>query len=245
MGQCHTTTVLSCKPDYAALAIPLPTRLSTYIPMGYLDQLQALRKQRGLSQAKLAEMVGVEQPTIQRWESGKRVPDLESLQTLADVLGVSPGSLLDGDAVLSIGPKLFIKGEVAAGVWRAAAQWPETDWQSFTGRSDVHAEVKHRFGLRVVGDSMDLLYPPGSIIECVSTFGHAEALPGRRVVILRTNDQHEHEATVKELVEQDGELWAVPRSTNPAHRPFKLGEAEPGIIETRIVAVVVASIRPE
>jgi transcriptional regulator with XRE-family HTH domain len=216
-----------------------------YMPVGYLDRLQALRKKRGFSQAKLAEIIGVEQPTIQRWESGKRMPDLENLEALAGALGVTPGSLLDGDVLTSIGPTLFIKGEVAAGVWRAAAEWPEPDWQSFTGRSDVDARVEHRFGLRVVGDSMDLLYPPGSIIECVSTFGRVEAAPGKRVVILRKNDRQEYEATVKELVEQDGELWAVPRSTNLAHRPFKLNEEEPGILEMRIVAVVVASIRPE
>jgi transcriptional regulator with XRE-family HTH domain len=245
MEATNTITVLSRKGFYTALAVPPPLVNGDLIPVGYLEQLKALRMQRGWSQAKLAEIIGVEQPTIQRWESGSRTPDLESLDALARALGVTPGSLLDGDAPVSIGPTLFIKGEVAAGVWRAAAEWPESDWQTFTGRSDVRAELKHRFGLRVVRDSMDLLYPPGSIIECVSVFGHAEALPGRRVVILRKNDRQEYEATVKELVEQDGELWAVPRSTNPAHRPFKVTEEEPGILETRIVAIVVASIRPE
>lgn len=213
--------------------------------MGYLEQLKALRRKRGLSQAQLAELIGVEQPTVQRWESGKRMPDLDSLQTLAQVLGVTPGSLLDGDALAALGPTLFIKGEVAAGVWRSAAEWPESDWQTFTGRSDVNAKVEHRFGLRLVGDSMDLLYPPGSIVECISVFGHTEALPGKRVVIVRKNDRQEYESTVKELVEQDGAMWAVPRSTNPAHHPINLSEPEPGILETRIVAVVVASIRPE
>lgn len=215
------------------------------MPMGYLQQLKALRKKRNLSQQDLAELIGVEQPTIQRWESGNRMPDLDNLSALAKALGVTAGSLLDSGAVMSSGPTLFLKGEVAAGVWLGAAEWPEADWQTFTGRSDVSAKIEHRFGLRVVGDSMDLLYPHGSIVECLSIFGGAEPLPGKRVVILRKNDRQEYEATVKELVEQDGELWAVPRSTNPAHRPFKLAEAEPGILEQRIVAIVVASIRPE
>lgn len=213
--------------------------------MGYLDELATLRKKRGMSQAKLAEAVGVEQPTIQRWESGKRLPDLDSLHRLATVLGVTPGALLEGGAIVSVGPTLWIRGEVAAGVWRAAAEWPESDWQTFTGRADVAAKPEHRFGLIVRGDSMDLLYPPGTIVECVSTFGHVEALPGKRVVLVRENDRHEFEATVKELVEQDGQMWAVPRSTNPAHNPVNLSQPEPGIFETRIVAVVVASIRPE
>lgn len=245
MTPSNTTAVFLRKPFYTAAAIPLAYRRAKRIPMGYLEELQALRKKRGFSQAKLAELVGVEQPTIQRWEKGKRLPDLDSLQALARALGVSPGLLLDGGALTSIGPTLFVKGEVAAGIWRAAAEWPEANWQTFTGRSDIAANAEHRFGLRVIGDSMDMVYPHGTIVECVSTFGRVEALPGRRAVIVRENDRHEFEATVKELVEQDGELWAVPRSTNPAHRPFKLTEAEEGIVETRIVAVVVASIRPE
>src|ERR1044072_6001186 len=129
MSFSYTATVCGASPDYASLAIPPAFDPDDYIPMGYLDQLKALRKKRGLSQAKLAELLGVEQPTIQRWESGKRVPDLESLQSLARTLGVTAGTLLDGDALVSVGPTLFIKGEVAAGVWRAAAEWPESDWQ--------------------------------------------------------------------------------------------------------------------
>jgi transcriptional regulator with XRE-family HTH domain len=244
MAATHTTTVLPHKRLYTALDIPLAANCGDFIPMGYLDKLSALRKKRGWSQAKLAEIIGVEQPTIQRWESGKRLPDLESLAA-ADALGVSPGSLLDGNALVSLGPTLFLKGEVAAGVWSPAAEWPEAEWQTFTGRSDVNANVKHRFGLKVVGDSMDLLYPHGSIVECVSLFGTVEAVPGRRVVIVQKNDRQEFEATVKELVEQDGDMWAVPRSSNPAHLPINLSKAERGILETRIIAVVVASIRPE
>lgn len=213
--------------------------------MGYLDELAALRKKRGLSQAKLAEMVGVEQPTIQRWEKGKREPDLENLISLADALGVTPGSLLDGTAATELGPRLWVKGEVAAGVWTQAYELPEDEWQTFTGRADVTAQTKHRFGLKVIGDSMDLLYPHGTIVECVTLFGKAEAAPGKRVVIVRQNENLEYEATVKELVERDGQLWAVPRSSNPAHAPINLNEPQPGIIETRIAAVVVASIRPE
>lgn len=213
--------------------------------MGHLDQLAALRKKRGLTQAALAEKLGVEQPTIQRWEKGKREPELAQLVALAAALGVEPGSLLAGATIVPIGPRLCVKGEVAAGVWRSAVEMPEDEWQSFTGRADVNADVKHRFGLRVVGDSMDEVYPPGTIIECVSLFGRAEASPGKRVVVIRRDTDDQYEATVKELVERDGDLWLVPRSSNPAHRPFKLGDPEPGIIETRIAAVVVASVRPE
>lgn len=213
--------------------------------MGYLDQLAAIRKKRGLTQADLAEQVGVQQPTLQRWETGKREPSLRQLHEIAAILGVEPGSLLDTVPISAVGPRLFVKGEVAAGVWRTALEAPEDEWESFTGRADVTAELKHRFGLRICGDSMNLIYPPGTIVECVSTFGRAEPEPGKRVVVVRTNTNNEVEATVKELIEEEGEMWLVPRSTNPTHAPIRLKEPGDDIIQVRIAAVVVASVRPE
>ena len=229
-------TILDIPPDF----IPAHN-----IPMGYLERLAMIRKLKGFTQVTLAERMGVEQPTIQRWEAGKREPNFEQLFQLASILEVEPGMLIDPSIAAAIGPRLFVKGEVAAGMWNPAAEWPEADWQSFNGRADVNAEIQHRFGLRVVGDSMDQIYPDGTIVECVSLFGRAEILPGKRVIVIRENDQGMFEATVKELVEQDGELWLVPRSSNPAHRPIKLSEPEPGIVETRIAAIVVSSVRPE
>ncbi|MES2904033.1 MAG: helix-turn-helix domain-containing protein [Pseudomonadota bacterium] len=213
--------------------------------MGYLDALATLRKRKGLSQVALAEKVGVEQPTIQRWEKGNREPDLSALHRLAEALDVTAASLLDGSALTASGPRLFVKGVVAAGVWRPAVESAPDEWEAFTGRADVCADLEHRFGLRVLGDSMDLLYPDGTILECVSVFGHIEPAPGKRVIVVRKDDNGQCEATVKELVEQDGELWAVPRSSNPGHAPIKLNGPTPGIVEVRIAAVVVASVRPE
>lgn len=243
MAGIYTETVSSRNTN---LAVPVSLRRAHGILVGgHLDQLKVLRKRRGLTQDSLAEKLGVEQPTIQRWEAGKREPNLGQLIDLARVLGVEPGALIDPSVALSAGPRLFVKGEVAAGLWREAYELPETEWQTFTGRADVTAAPEHRFGLRVIGDSMNEIYPEDTIIECVSLFGHAEALPGKRIVVVRRNLHDEVEATVKELVEQNGELWCVPRSTNPVHAPFKLSEPEPGIVEVRIAAVVVASVRPE
>lgn len=227
------------------LVIPAKKIFSDTSRMGYLQRIAELRKAIGMTQAQLAESISVEQPTIQRWERGKREPPLAKLVEIAEVLGVPPGSLLTGETPTAIGPNLFVRGEVAAGIWKDAYEWPEDDWQTFTGRADVTADMQHRFGLRVVGDSMSEVYPPGTIIECVSTMGHAEPAPGKRVVIIRENEGGEFEATVKELVEQEGRLWAVPRSSNPIHQPIALDEQKDGVVEARVAAVVVASVRPE
>lgn len=213
--------------------------------MGYGETIAAIRKRLGITQQELADRLDVEQPTVQRWEKGVREPNMTKLSELAKALGVEPGELF-GAGFVPAGPRLFVKGEVAAGVWREALEWAEDEWQSFTGRGDVNADVQHRFGLRVIGPSMNEVYPEGTIVECVSVFGRAEIEPGKRVIILRKRADGQVEATVKELqADEDGELWAVPRSTNPAFRAVSLTHPEDGIIETRIIAIVVASYRPE
>ena len=49
--------------------------------------IAAARKAAGLTQAQLAERMGVDQGHISRWESGKVTPNAESMAKLKDVLG--------------------------------------------------------------------------------------------------------------------------------------------------------------
>jgi SOS-response transcriptional repressor LexA len=123
---------------------------------------------------------------------------------------------------VELGPRLFVKGEVAAGLWKEAWEVPEDEWAMFTGRADVRAPLQKRFGLRVIGESMNEVYPPGTIIECVQYEQDEPIESGRRVVVLRTKLDGTVEATVKELVRSpEGIEWLVPRSTNPAYQAFR------------------------
>lgn len=53
-------------------------------------RIEELRRMRGLTQSKLAELSGVAQSTISQYESGERHPRFDICQQLADVLGVTP-----------------------------------------------------------------------------------------------------------------------------------------------------------
>ena len=46
-----------------------------------------LRKEKGLSQRKLAELADIDQPSIARIESGKHTPSLKMLVKLLNVMG--------------------------------------------------------------------------------------------------------------------------------------------------------------
>lgn len=47
-----------------------------------------------MSQAELADILGIERSTIAKYETGDRCPDLETLCKIADVLQISTDELL-------------------------------------------------------------------------------------------------------------------------------------------------------
>jgi len=62
------------------------------------ERFRALRTNAGLRQSELSWLLGVEQQTISRWESGRSGAALENLLMLKQVYGVSWGVLLGEDA---------------------------------------------------------------------------------------------------------------------------------------------------
>lgn len=53
------------------------------------DKVKLLRKERGLTQSQLGDAIGQERSTIACYESGKRTPDVVTLEKLADYFKVS------------------------------------------------------------------------------------------------------------------------------------------------------------
>lgn len=63
-------------------------------PLNFPQHLVALRKQRGLTQLALAEMVQMHISQIRRYESGQSQPTLDAIRKLAMALSVSADMLL-------------------------------------------------------------------------------------------------------------------------------------------------------
>lgn len=59
--------------------------------------LKELRKEKGLTQEQLAEILGVSGRTVSRWETGSNMPDLSILIELADYYDVEMKEILDGE----------------------------------------------------------------------------------------------------------------------------------------------------
>ena len=57
------------------------------------------RKGKGLTQAKLAEALGVTDRAVSKWETGKSMPDASLMLPLCEILGISVNELLSGERI--------------------------------------------------------------------------------------------------------------------------------------------------
>ena len=63
--------------------------------MTFGEKLKEARKNNGLSQEELAELIGVSRAAVAKWETDKGLPDIENLKAAAGLLDVSIDYLLD------------------------------------------------------------------------------------------------------------------------------------------------------
>ena len=61
--------------------------------------IRRLRESGHLTQAELAEKIGVSSKTVSKWETAKGLPDISLLQPLAQALGVSVIELMNGEPI--------------------------------------------------------------------------------------------------------------------------------------------------
>ena len=66
------------------------------------EKLLELRKQKGLTQAELAEILFVSRTAVSKWESGRGYPNIDSLKAIAKFFGVTIDELLSGEELLTI-----------------------------------------------------------------------------------------------------------------------------------------------
>ena len=73
--------------------------------MEFNEKLQSLRKEKGLTQEELAEVLYVSRTAVSKWESGRGYPNIESLKDISKFFSVSIDDLLSGEKLLSIAEK--------------------------------------------------------------------------------------------------------------------------------------------
>lgn len=61
--------------------------------------IQEIRKEKGLTQKELAELIGVSDKTISKWETGNSSPDTSMLMSLSEALEITVNELLSAEKI--------------------------------------------------------------------------------------------------------------------------------------------------
>ena len=75
------------------------------------EKLQELRKQKGITQEELAEILYVSRTAVSKWESGRGIPNIESLKMISKFFSVSIDDLLSGEEILAAADEDFKQRE--------------------------------------------------------------------------------------------------------------------------------------
>lgn len=59
-----------------------------------------VRKEKNMKQKDLADLLGVTNKTVSRWETGKYMPDLSLFTTISEILGISLNELMQGERII-------------------------------------------------------------------------------------------------------------------------------------------------
>ena len=69
--------------------------------MEFSEKLTQLRKSKNMTQEELAAMLFVSRAAVSKWESGRGLPNIDSLKAIAVLFGVTVDELLSGEELLS------------------------------------------------------------------------------------------------------------------------------------------------
>lgn len=220
------------------------------------ERLREARIKAGFeSAAEAAQRFGWPEAGYRHHENGIRGFGPDAARKYGRAFRVKPGWLLGLENVDNGPPaeepvedRLRVIGSVAAGVWREAEQWDQDAQFAIEGSQSPVPRGK-RFGVVVEGRSMDQVYEPGTVLDCVSIFDHnVKPQTGDHVIVERVRPDGLREVTVKEYLDEDGRYYLLPRSSRPEFKQrIEIGEPDhdySGDDRIQVTAFVVGSYPP-
>lgn len=193
----------------------------------WIELVKQKMRERRLTQEQLAERIGRSQGALNHWLSGRRRPDLDTMNEVLHELGEADLEVVQilrvneqrprySHAPPIVGPEWAVSGpgySYPVLEWAAAADEKPSIARHSTGVShisDYHARGP-AFWLRVEGESMSAAFgrsvPAGSLILVDP---YAQVLPGSLVIVSAPDQQ---QAVFRELVEEGGRRYL--RALNP------------------------------
>ena len=81
------------------------------------DRIKQYRVDHGLKQEELADMLFVTRAAVSKWENGKGIPDVDNLQRLADLLGITLDDLMGRDSQTEGSVRISKKISIKVIIW--------------------------------------------------------------------------------------------------------------------------------
>lgn len=194
--------------------------------MDFSARFKQLRKESGLTQQDIANVVFVDKTTVSKWELGANYPNQNVQTALADFFKVSVDYLLGrtdirnanitppSEAVIDMPIIGSVRGGMDGNVFQE-----ETGETRPIATSALHGRPDEYFLLRVRGDSM---YPDIMDGDCVLVKKTESVESGSMAVVLYDGDY----ATVKFVRYVEGEDWVDLISNNPQYAPVRIEGAD-------------------
>lgn len=202
-------------------------------------RIEEARLAKGWSQQQLAEMAGTTQQAIQRYENGQREPKISIAVRIADALGVSLSYLLGLDNVVEIRPvettPVPVLGRIAAGTPREAFML--SDRFHDTPTTLVRGRTK-AFWLMVAGNSMNRVFPEGSLVLIDPNM---EVKNGDIGVVFVNGD----DATIKRIYFEGDAIRLHPESFDMDYQDRVIDKSDPDAPEVCMVGKAISYTAPD
>ncbi|MDB6035975.1 MAG: putative prophage repressor [Verrucomicrobiales bacterium] len=203
------------------------------------ERLTTARKRAGYEKAiDAANALGMRPSTYYSHENGSIGLRAQVAETYAKKFKVSLEWLLTGKGDAQMDGAVPYDIEVAGLPLLGSIQaghWLELGYAQEEAKTEMVPIIRDQrfphakqYALRVVGDSMDLDYPDGSIVTCVDFADSGLSLGEGLIVHVERHRAAGQliEVTLKAVERRKGKLCLVPHSSNPAWQPFPIDSQE-------------------
>jgi repressor LexA len=192
-------------------------------------RIKTMRLSRKMTQADLAKSIGQSPSSITMYETGRREPDFETLEAMADVFNVPMSFFVADGLPTNVMPITAMKKHNIPLIGSVAAGQPITANESVEMYVDSPSEAD--YALKVQGDSMEPTYLDGDVVFIRKT---PDVQDGTIAVVLVDDS-----ACLKHVYKIKNGVQLV--SDNPKYPPMIRTWPEYDVI--RILGIVVGFMR--
>lgn len=211
-----------------------------------MNNLKALRKKAGVYQSEVAEAIGMSVQAYSHYETGRRDPDTNTLQKLADYFGVSVDAIIGNKEEepkpwkqIDVHPELVGEDEVMIPVVATLrCGFGRSGEAVYKDQRPVPSSYLKRWGDKIVfyeavGESMSPTITPGDLLVTVP----GPAWEDGWIVVVDVNDSD----TIKRIYrsKEDGGVDLV-----PDNKKYKTMHLSPEDLMTYNVAVLGHVVKP-